>query len=600
MKEYCKSDINIKNVNIADCFPFIKKHPYLFSLVLCIILNFGLKQESVAVVSNGLLVLIAVAVAVGFIIYMKKTVNDFVLSQRGVVITLPVVLLSVAVVSAYNGEHGIFIGAVLSFLLLLVVFSFLKLTKRLTFQNVLLLLFAVGFLVRVIYVLYTPIAEISVRQNGVFPFATKENYGFLEKFETFGHEEYIEYISKYLKLPSVNSADGVSQLYHPPFHHIISAFWLKLNREWGMNYEKAVEGLQLLTVFYSSSCMITAYKIFKELGLLGKRLFRATSLISLFPCFYIFAGSVNNDILSVALGLGAILQTIKWYKNPKILNIIFVAVLLGLSAFTKFSMVLILPAIIFVFLSKLVSLCKKQKVVISSKAGEKNVSVSYLAVSFAFFFALFIPLGFVWQIKNGTMPYFVGNGLDFNSVTKGFFELNAESVKNHFIIYGNDCNVFLGLFKTSLFGTEPFFVMDNSEDFVKIIISVIGNMACRSLYIFAFGVGILSIVSVFIFFKNKCYTLNKTLVNSLLIVSLAFFAFFVFLCFNSSFEYAVDFRHIVPFLIFPVLAFSVTSGEEKRGKPLAKRAFLRISGVFSKGFYISGVVTFVILALMPF
>ena len=64
------------------------------------------------------------------------------------------------------------------------------------------------------------------------------------------------------------------------------------------------------------------YKIFRELGFSGKKLLRATALLSLFPWFFLFAGGVNNDLLSIALGFAAILTTIRWYKNPKVINLV--------------------------------------------------------------------------------------------------------------------------------------------------------------------------------------------------------------------------------------------------------------------------------------
>ena len=238
------------------------------------------------------------------------------------------------------------------------------------------------------------------RSHDVWRFIAGADDGLLEKFNNRRHAEYIEYIAKYLKLPDVDPSGGLSQLYHPPFHHIIAGLWLRLNMTFGMSYKSAVEGIQFLTVFYSSSCMITGYKIFREIGMSGKKLFRATALLSLFPWFFLFAGGVNNDMLSVALGFGAILTTIRWYKNSKISNLMMVAVTLGLGMFTKLSMGLLAPAIAYVFLMKFISVCKKRDNFIVTKKGEKEIGVIYMIFGFGLFALVVFPLGLGWQVKN--------------------------------------------------------------------------------------------------------------------------------------------------------------------------------------------------------
>ena len=108
---------------------------------------------------------------------------------------------------------------------------------------VILCLMAAGFLLRLWYVLYTP---VNVRQHDVFSFGAEEP---ITVFSNYRHAEYIEYICRYLSLPEVDPrAAGLSQLYHPPLHHLLAGLWLRLQLALGSGYRRAVESIQLLTL----------------------------------------------------------------------------------------------------------------------------------------------------------------------------------------------------------------------------------------------------------------------------------------------------------------------------------------------------------------
>lgn len=607
-----------KNFNIADCFPIVKKHPYISLGVLFAIVNFGTTQESVSLVSGWLVACLFGFLAVALVVYLTKTTEDFVISPRSVLFLLPVLAAVFVTYKGFNSaENGVFKGAMFLALSLLAVFAVLKFTKRLTFQNALLLLFLAGVAVRIIYAFYTPIAENSVRQHDVWRFIAGKGDELLEEFNNRRHAEYIEYIAKYLKLPDADPSGGLSQLYHPPLHHILAGIWLRLNLTFGMTYKSAVEGIQILTAFYSSTCMITGYKIFRELGLCGKKLFRATAIVSLFPWFFLFAGGVNNDILSVALGFGAILATIKWYKNPKISKLILIAVTLGLAMFTKLSMGLLAPAIAYVFLVKFVSVCKGRENVIFTRNGQKSVGVIYMICGFALFAVVVFPLGLGWQVKNlilwdmpltyvpslsNTNIQYVG----FHSVIERFFGVNVDTLTNPFVIWGDkgdwgfwEYNIGLGALKTGLFGEASFFALGKSADFEAVVISTIGSTFCALLYVFAIALIVISLISFYFFFKNKYYGLNKTLVRMLLVIFASFLINYVVFCFGYAFTCTMNFRYIVPCLIFPAISLATVTCREKEGSSFASRVFLLSSNLCVKGFCICGIITYVALALMP-
>lgn len=581
-----KTDVTIppptKHGLLSSLFKKVMKHPYLCLGLLCVILNFTFPQNIGSLYIDGK----AVSKEIG------KT------------------------------EIGIFLGTVFFLAIFAIAFVWLKVKGKLNLKNSLILLFGVGLVIRVAYALYTPIAIVSVRQHDVWLFMKGEQDELMTRFVDYRHAEYIEYIARYLKLPAINPQGGLSQLYHPPLHHIVAGLLLRFNIALGRPYEAAVEGIQFLTVFYSSSCMITGYKIFYELGLRGKKLFRATALVSLFPWFFLFSGGVNNDMLSIALGFGAILFTIRWYKNPKISLLMMIAVTLGLSMFTKLSMGLLAPCIAFVFLTKFISVCKKSENVIFTTKGKKTIDAFYMIGGFALFAVVVFPLGLGWQIKNlilWDMPLAYVPSLStrsaqyigFHSPIDRLFGFNVDALSSPFVIWGDvgsfdffEYNLFSGAFKTALFGEDSFFAIQKNATAGKIIVSNIGQTLCVLLYLFAIALVVLSIISIYYFFKNKCYGMNQTLVQMIIILFATFTLNYIIFCFGYPFTCTMNFRYMIPCLFLPIVSLAVTSAKEKEGLQLKESAFERIfritSGCCVKGFCISSCAVYVLLALIPF
>ncbi len=590
-----------KNYNILDSIQVVKKHPYITAGVICLFLNFLTRQESERVVSPLLLVCLFLFVSVVTLNYMLKTKEDFVLSQRGMLLTVPIFACIFICGTVFNIKgKGIFWGSVCFLFVVLGLFLLLKYTGRLTLQNSLLLIFITGFAVRTVYAMYTPIAEMSVRQHDVSQFITQTSPGLITKFSNYRHSEYIEYIARYLKLPDVDPSVGLSQLYHPPLHHILCGLLLKLNMKIGMDYKSACEGIQYLTVFYSSSCMITGYKIFKELGLDGKSLLRSVALFSFFPWFYVFAGGVNNDILSVALCFAAILLVIKWYKSPTMKKALHLAIVFGLAMFTKLSVILLLPAILFVFVAKWFSVRKDE---------ENTFGIGKLVKSLASFIGVALPLGLWWQIKNKILfgvPFSYAPSLlktdsqyvGERSVLERLFGVEDTIFQNPFVAWENknaglsEYNIFSGGFKTALFDETALFAKGGETPW-DVIISTIGSFFCIMLEVFFALLIILSVISLFVFLRKKCLKMDKCLFSTVAIVFVTFFVSYVCLCFRYPFTSTMNFRHTVMCLILPILVFSAVTGCEQKNK-----AFGVISSVATKGFCICGVASYVMLSLV--
>lgn len=260
-------------------------------------------------------------------------------------------------------------GAGTAVLILLYYFSDMKRFRQ---QINSAMLIGIGFTVKLAYVMNT---SIYVRQHDVRSFGGDS-----------GHCGYIEYLLFNHHLPDFDIRERW-QFCHPPLHHAISAVWIYINENiLGAGHDTARESLQTLTLFYSMCIMITAYKLLRYFGLNGKALFIPLLIINFHPSFIILSGSINNDVLSVALIMGAVLSALNWYRDRKMSSIIKTALCIGLGMMTKVSAAIIAPPTALLFLI----------VFIKHFKGEWKK----LLCQFMIFGVICLPLGLWFGVRN--------------------------------------------------------------------------------------------------------------------------------------------------------------------------------------------------------
>lgn len=352
----------------------------------------------------------------------------------------------------------------------------------LTPQRVLILLMAAGFLLRLFYILYTP---VTARQHDVWQFSYKPFAG----FEDYRHAEYIEYIATHLTLPEVDpTAVGLSQLYHPPLHHLLCGLWLRLQWELGVPYATSYENLQLLTLFYSSATMVLTYRLLGALGISQKSATVGVALVAFHPTLILMSGSVNNDMLSLTLGLWAVERAVRWYRNPTFCNILWVALGVGLAMMTKLSAGLIAPAIALLFVWRWVTAYGTPRFI-------------KLTGQFALFGVVCLPLALWWQVKNALLyrlPLTFVPALSQNSgqyvgdtpfltrwlgVEKGCWNQLFVAFQQQGAAY-NEYNPTLSLLKTALFGEFTLFDAHHPA-------YLLGMAACYALFAAQLGMIVL-------------------------------------------------------------------------------------------------------------
>lgn len=238
--------------------------------------------------------------------------------------------------------------------------------------------FILGFALRLGYVLDVQLPE---NQHDVFPLSYNDAYP--------RHNSYIWHIYNNWSLPTEGVYNaGLSQYYHPPLHHALSALWMRFQILFGIDAFAAYENIQYLTLFYSAAMMVAADKLFCEFKLKGALRVALTALIAFHPTFYILAGSINNDSLCVLFTFLAVLYTVRWYKNPSVVNTVGLALSIGSAMLAKLSGAVVAIGTAYVMLAKL----------LDYRTGIKD-NFKRLWKRFLLFGVICFPLGLWWPVR---------------------------------------------------------------------------------------------------------------------------------------------------------------------------------------------------------
>ena len=555
----------------GEYFATAVRHPFVTLGILCL-LCFTLTTARINLISIGINFLAISAVAILALLPKIKKRSSF---EKIVFIAIVIMIsLSLAYLFFYSSIVDFFspiliINSALAISALL--FFYFVFTHTLSMGKVILLLFFTGFAIRLAYVVAVP---VTVVQHDVYNIY----------FDS-GHLGYIKYLYENGQLPDFD-VTTVDQFYHPPVHHIIAAIWFRFQTFVGIDYYYAYQNIQLLTLFYSSACMILSYKIFRTLGLKKSGLTIATAIIVFCPTFYIMAGSVNNDILSIAFFLGAVLNTLYWYKSRSIGRILCIALCVGLGMMTKLSVWMVAPSVTFIFIY----------VFFKEIKSFKKYILQYLA-----FLGVSVPLGLFWSVRN-----FLGWGVPFTFVQKldetaeqyvgsvplltRFFDFSFyqfDDVAEQFTQYGgkyNEFNPLVGLFKTSMFDEE-------------IAIRKFAGIAGVNKVLFwcAVAVGLIGFVAMIYMFVKKSNTITVPLKIFIGLIYFVLMGCYYWFCIEFPHVCTENIRYAVPVMIVGALSvgylvYDLLSSGKKRNEVIGG-AICSVVGMY----VISGIVVFEIV-----
>lgn len=440
---------------------------------------------------------------------------------------------------------------VISVILLLAVYSLLFGFKSFGEQEFLILIFALGFIFRLVY---TQSTDHLIRQHDV--------YG------SQGHLDYIIHIYETNSLPETIEW----QYYQPPAWHFLCACWLKIQTFFGVSMNAALENLQLVSLFCSSSLILISHKLFKLFHLKGKYLCVVCAIVAFHPTFIILSGSINNDVLALTLTLFAVVTAVKWYNEPKFSTMILLAFLIGTAMAVKLSSGLIALGVAVLFMVRFFT---------------KNSKKLLLFGQFSLFGVICVPIALWWQVRNKILfgvpftyvPMLSENSdqyIGFRSVFERLFDFSSifengvyparatEKLSAYFDYF--EYNIPLGALKSSVFG--EYYLGKGTP------LELFGNLLFWSAALLALLSVIASVWITFNAVKEKKGFWLK--VYPLLISATMIFSYVKF-CFDFAHFCTMDFRYIAATTIFGALYIGLLLKQtEKNNKMFGRILFLTV------------------------
>ena len=427
-------------------------------------------------------------------------------------------------------ENHIKIITIVSILLVVGIYYAVKQIKklRINYKDIVLIIMILGILIRVMYIIYTPITE---RQHDVYSINDQ------------GHLGYIYTIYQTGKLPDTNSI----QFYHPPLFHLIAAGWLKVNDVFNVSLDRSIEGIQIITAIFSSLIMLVAYRIVEKIEIRNIYKILIMAVMAFHPTFIILAGSINNDVLMILLSFYIILYLIKWNDNPNIKNTSVLAVITGCAVMTKVSGAIMAVPIMYTFIKRIFEVYKVEK---------KNLL--RLLGKFLLFGVISLPLGLWHPMRNLIMfnqkigwVLLPAEGLYVGqySIFERFLSISFKELFGYtYCAIPGDHNIFSYIVKTSILGEFTY----NNGIGVYVSLFKIINLIIISM----------TIICIFILLKKIKKNNNNSFITEILLITF-FINIVSYYNFNIQYPYicTMDFRYIVPTIFTGIVAVCVVLDE---------------------------------------
>lgn len=351
--------------------------------------------------------------------------------------------------------------------------------------------------------------------------------------ENGGHFGYIGYIFSNNKLPS-GSPIGIWCFYNPPLFYIISTIVMKVVVAIKDSVDIGFEVVQLFSFAYTVIFNIYVYRILKEINI-KKSIIPLLFFVGLSPAMIIMSGSINNDILSIALSTMAIYYTIVWYKKDSLKNLIKIALTISLAIMTKISVALIAIGIAVVFLNKVIK--------------NRKDFIRYLK-HFTIFALIALPIGLWYPVKNLVLydvPITYVQSVDESnsanisrySVFDRFFKINDNHLDTINIDMSAE-NAEYNLYTTTL----KSFIIDEHIEYEE---NKILKFVILALFYVSIAISIIYLINIIYALINR-----KKLDNWMylfLLIGILQIGSYINFCFGFPFTFTMNFRYIVPTLI---------------------------------------------------
>ena len=205
-------------------------------------------------------------------------------------------------------------------------------------------IFSTAFLINLWYMLES---WGSVRQYDYFNFYMQADY-FLD------HNFFISNPKKYLSVV----------YFQPPLWSGIAALVCKTMMLLGKTAEQGFDFVRFISLFAVSGTAIVFLKLLQRMCSDEKMRIFSFALFCFLPIHSIMANLVNNDALVYFLMIGALYLGVLWYDDSSWLKTCQLSGVILLAGMTKFSGLMIVPAVAVLGISKLLQVAKKQKMLV--------------------------------------------------------------------------------------------------------------------------------------------------------------------------------------------------------------------------------------------
>lgn len=544
----------------------LKKHIYLATALFCVIFSLTSFCLHSYITPYFYVFVFFLFVLAGMYIYAKVGFDRKKLPRLTAAVLFGWLMLCVTV---YFCERYIEVIRSIGFLILFLTALNLFLKKKLTYKNILILIFLCGVLLRVTSVLINGI-DTKQHDMGVFSenalnvFEYDENKIYTMYDYGAGHAGYIEYIFHHMSLPDFDPRN-VWSFYNPPFFHIVAAIWLRIAALIIPDYALACESIKAVPLYCAIVTLIFAYKLFRTLGLKKQGMVVACSVVSFSNALIYLSYNVNNDSMSTMFMLGSILYCLKWYKKQSFKNIIISALFLGFGMMTKLSVFTVAPAIAFIFICTFF----------------KNKSYKKYLSQFAAFLAVSVPLGIWYPVKN-----YIRFGIPFSYVQtiEGVWDKqNISNVPIFQRLFGdfdtmfsppwvhikgvqgcktNEANPLIALFKTSVF--------EEYNQFKEPFIQVIGVILLFCVII----LGVVGFIKMIITLLKK-YTFSMKITDIFLIILyFSMMTSYYIFCFKYPYSCSQHIRYVSPIVVVGAFYVGNTAYTLNKKKTVINKVFL--------------------------
>lgn len=430
--------------------------------------------------------------------------------------------------------------------------------KKLTATRALVLVIALGIMMRMGYGFFTD--ALMTRQHDVWSIRGYGHWGIIMHYYETG-----EILPPIMVGGEINMGYSY-QLYHPKFHHITMALFMRFNELFmGDNTWVLYQANRILLIFTSVMAMLVGERILAEMNIRGYGKVVGLSLIAFHPMFYRLSAMTNNDNLSIFFMFLAVLFAIKWFKKPTILRSVILALSIGLAMATKLSGALIAIPIGCLMIARF-------GIDALNAFKTKTYKPLFLEIGLVVLFAMIVfPLGLYWPIYNA-QNYQIPFSYVWEVANQALRVTNTDPIqrfvlfpfdqlaKSFYVVLssnsplGQDYNVYVTLLKSSMFGEFTF----GDKGYAGLLLA--GNSLIYLSFIAAMIVGIIFLIK-----RKKVEDISHLVFMSAVLVVL--FGSYIIFNIDAPMTCTMDFRYLVPLLIplsyFLAKFFDVLSPQSK-------------------------------------